>query len=76
MQQNYFSFNNKFFKQQDGLPMGSPLSPLLADIFMDNFESNLLNNKKISLISNIKFWYRYVDDVLCFWCGTDRQLDQ
>ena len=56
--------------------MGNPLSPLLADIFMDNFESNLLNNKEISLINNIKFWYRYVNDVLYFWNSTDRKLDQ
>ena len=43
---------------------------------MDNFETNLLKNNKHPLIKNIKFWYRYVDDIICFWSGTDRQLEQ
>lgn len=72
-QQNYFQFDNKFYEQQQGLPMGSPLSPLLADIFMDHFE-----NKLFQIIQNNKilFWFRYVDDVLACFSGTSRQLDQ
>ena len=33
LSQNYFRFNNKFYIQEDGLPMGSPL---MAEIFMNN----------------------------------------
>ena len=36
--QNYFTFNSKFYHQKEGLAMGSPLSGLLVDIFMNNFE--------------------------------------
>ena len=32
-------FNNKYYKQVDGVAMGSPLDPALANIFMCSFES-------------------------------------
>lgn len=73
--QSYFRFNDKFFIQKEGLPMGSPLSPLLAELFMKNFENHLFNIKN-PLIKNIHFWRRYVDDVFCVWTGTERQLQQ
>lgn len=63
LSQNFFSFNNKYYQQPDGLAMGSCLSPFLADVFMDHLENT-------SIISNsnkeILHWYRYVDDCLCF----------
>ena len=73
--QNYFQYKDKFYKQYSGLPMGSPLSPLLAEIFMNNFEHTLLTSGH-PLIKNIVYWYRYVDDILCLWTGTDRQLQK
>ncbi|KFD63459.1 hypothetical protein M514_08586 [Trichuris suis] len=35
---NYFQFDEKFYKQVDGAPMGSPLSPALAEVFMESLE--------------------------------------
>ena len=71
--QNYFQFNNTIYQQVNGLPMGSPLSPLMADIFMNNFETNLLNSEN-RLIKNIAYYFRYVDDILVLFTGNDRQL--
>ena len=34
-----FMFNTKYYKQVDGVAMGSLLSPALANIFMCSFES-------------------------------------
>ena len=34
-----FIFNSKFYNQIDGLVMGSPLDPVLANIFMDFYKS-------------------------------------
>ncbi|CAK1596620.1 unnamed protein product [Parnassius mnemosyne] len=70
MKQNYFRFNNRFYLQKEGLAMGSPLSPLMADIFMDNFEK-----QHIVVNQNILYYYRYVDDIIICWTGTRRQLD-
>lgn len=57
LQNSYFTFNNKFFRQKTGLPMGNILSPLLSDLYMDQFVKT-----KLSKI-NGKLW-RYVDDLL------------
>ena len=35
----FFMFNKKYYKQVDGVAMGSPLGPALANIFMCSFES-------------------------------------
>ena len=52
--------------------MGSPLSPILAEIFMDDFESKISQH---SLFKNFNFWFRYVDDIFTCFNGTSRQLD-
>lgn len=39
----YFMFNDKFYRQTFGLTMGSPLSPILADIVMQDLEASCLN---------------------------------
>ena len=38
-----FQFQGKFYEQTAGTSMGSPLSPVLADIFMEEFENSSLN---------------------------------
>ncbi|XP_072400958.1 uncharacterized protein [Diabrotica undecimpunctata] len=55
LSQDLFQFNNTFYKQPDGLAMGSCLSPFLADVFMDHLESN-------HIIKNLEIlhWFRYV----------------
>ena len=73
LQQNYFKFNNKFYMQLDGLPMGSPLSPLLSEIFMDDWERKFIDGKH-KFQNNIYFYARYVDDIFCIWNGTERQM--
>lgn len=71
LDQNYFEFNNSIYVSKDGLIMGNPLSPLLAEIFMDNLESKIHQN---ALSKNCIYWYRYVDDIITCFVGTDRQL--
>jgi hypothetical protein len=36
----YFSFAGQFYEQIDGVPMGSPLSPFIANFFMEDFDSD------------------------------------
>ena len=37
------TFNNKIYIQEDGVAMGSPLGPILANIFLSRHEENWLN---------------------------------
>jgi hypothetical protein len=34
---SFFSFNGQFYEQTDGVAMGSPLSPVIANYFMEYF---------------------------------------
>ena len=35
----HFYFNGKIYEQVDGVAMGSPLAPVLANLFMDNMNN-------------------------------------
>ena len=50
--QTTFVFNDKYYKQSEGLSMGNPLSPILSDIYMHYFEEKILN------LINFKCWLR------------------
>ena len=52
-----FSFDNIMYKQIDGVAMGSPLGPALANIFVGYHESKLF-----SKLSKPIVYCRYVDD--------------
>lgn len=52
MAQNYFKFNNNMYSQKDGVPMGSPLSPLLAEMFMNHLENKVFISEN-SLIKHV-----------------------
>ena len=43
VQENHFCFEDKCYDQVDGVAMGSPLGPILANIFMSQFESKALS---------------------------------
>lgn len=61
--QNYFEFNDKIYIQREGLSSGSPLSPLLVEIFMDHLEANMFNSQNQLIKRIILYWCRYVDNV-------------
>lgn len=71
LKQNFFQFNNKFYSQQSGLAMGSPLSPLLSEIFMSNLESKIETHP---FFNKIIHFSRYVDDTFVIFNGTVDEL--
>lgn len=58
-----FTFNDCFYEQKYGLAMGSCLSPVCSNLYMEFFEKNILS----TILPDYVFWIRYVDDVLCLW---------
>jgi len=56
----FFRFNGQVYKQTFGSPMGSPLSPLIADIVMQDLKYDVLRQLPVEL----PIYYRYVDDIL------------
>ena len=78
LRNNTLVFDGKYYVQIDGVAMGSPLAPILADIFMnhvleDKITRNTGGNNFLDIIFNsfnnfqqvnLKLFVRYVDDTL------------
>jgi hypothetical protein len=65
-----FLYNGKVYQQIDGLSMGSPLAPILANWFVAMVENKILEDPNIP---QPKFYRRYVDDIFAiFRCEADR----
>ena len=58
----YFSYAGDFYRQRFGMAMGSPLSPIACNVFMEWLEQKAISTAPISCRPRI--WKRYVDDVL------------
>ena len=57
---SFFIFNNKLYRQLDGVAMGTPCGPTLANIFLCFYESKWLQDCPQSF--KPKLYRRYVDD--------------
>ena len=58
-QSTTFQFNGKFYKQIDGVAMGSPIAPLLADVIMNHVIDQALT--KVNVHNKPIVLRRYVD---------------
>ena len=54
-----FQFNGQLYQQTDGVAMGSPLGPLMANVFMYHLEEKLTRDGLMP-----QLYKRYVDDTL------------
>ena len=67
--QTHFLFNDQYFDQTDGLSMGSPLGPTLANLFMGKNEKEWLDQYDGP---KVLFYRRYIDDVFCVFENGDQ----
>ena len=58
-----FSFNNLMYRQVDGVAMGSPLGPILANVFLGYCETRIAPDEWPEL------YRRYVDDTFSLFSG-------
>jgi hypothetical protein len=61
-QQNYFQFLDSFFIQERGLAMGSPISSIFSELFLQNVENTAILD--ILVHKNTVGYFRYADDIL------------
>ena len=62
-QTTHFGMGSHIYQQDEGLAMGSPLSPAMVNIYMEYFEEMALES--ISLKPTI--WLRYIHDTFILW---------
>ena len=58
----HFSFNSEIYIQLDRVAMGSPLGPVIANIFMVELETTL----SPKLEDHVQKWRRFVDDKFAY----------
>jgi hypothetical protein len=60
---SYFTFNEQFYGQTNSVATGSPLSPVIANFYMEDYENAALESAP--LIPRCLF--HYVDDAFVIW---------
>ena len=70
--QTHFIFKGQYYDQVDGVAMGSPLAPVLANLFMGHHEAIWLNG-----YTGCKplFYKRYVDDIISIFNTEEDSLN-
>ena len=66
---SYFFFEKRIYKQIDGVAMGSPLGPHLANIFMNHMEKKWL--QECPIVFKPVLYRRYVDDTFLLFNSSD-----
>jgi hypothetical protein len=68
LSQIYFTFQQKIYQPEQCISMGSPISSLIAEIFLQNYEDK--NIKQFSEAKSTIFYVRYVGDILIIFDKT------
>ncbi|XP_071485804.1 uncharacterized protein [Diadema antillarum] len=58
----YFQFNDQVYRQKLDAAMDSPVSPIVANLFMEDLGQNVLSTAPTAI--KPRLWKRYVDDIL------------
>ena len=69
LKNTYFSFQGQFFEQVEGAAMGSPVSPIVANLYMEYLEQKVLSTAP----HPSRFWHRYVDDTFVIHKEANKQ---
>ena len=54
----FFTFQGMYYNQVNGAAMGSPLSPVVANLFIEDFKTRALNSSP----NPPRIWLMFVDD--------------
>ena len=65
----YFTFQEKFYEQVEGAAMGPPISPIVANIYMENFKMRAVNTSPQPPL----MWKRFVDDTFVIIKAAQKQ---
>jgi len=72
LSQNYFMFQQKIYQPAQGISMWSPISSLVAEIFLQHYED--ANIKQLLDMKSIALYVRHVEDILVIYDTTKINL--
>lgn len=67
---NVFTFDEKYYLQVQGTAMGTKLAPAYANIFMSKIETDIQDRAP----DRIAFWKRFIDDIFVIWTGSKEEF--
>lgn len=70
MENNFFSFQDEWYQQVEGLAMGTASAPVLANLYAGYLE----RQANIPFQKGVLKYMRYIDDVLMVFQGTEKEL--
>ena len=69
LRSTYLQLGETFYEQMDGAAIGSPLSSVIAKLYLESLEEAAIRSSPFKH----KLWVRYVDDMFVIWPhGPDR----
>ena len=69
LKNSYFSFQGQFFEQDEGAAMGSPVSPIVANLYMEYLDQKSPKH----CTPPPRFWHRLVDDTFVIHKEVNKQ---
>ena len=75
---NYFSFNDKSYKQVGGVGTGQVFAPPYACLAMGKFEKMAFNttSEQRKLLELIILWKRFIDDIFLLFKGSEAECEE
>jgi hypothetical protein len=68
----YFQYGDPYYKQVRGVAIGSPLSPVICNLFLEELESRAMN----SFDPKPSVFLRYVNDIFLLWSESTRPIKE
>ena len=70
LENNYFEFNDRIYRQKLGTALGTKLAPAYANLLMTRLEEKLLE----ASVDKPLVWMRFIDDVFFIWTHGEEKL--
>ncbi|GJQ67092.1 hypothetical protein Trydic_g8033 [Trypoxylus dichotomus] len=70
LKNTYLTYNGQRCRQTEGMQMISPLPPIIANIFIEDFETRVQDTAHYKP----KLWLKYVDDTFIIWTHEENKL--
>ena len=75
LKSNVFRFDEILYQQIKGTAMGTPMAVNYANLFLENFETEMLNEYERKTKLKPYIWMRYIDDIFFIWQHDEKSLN-